>query len=434
MDYKVSNYNWVVQKNNNTILYNSFSGSIVNLKNIDAKEFDFLTKCGKQISDKELTNLLIKHGFVIPTHVNEDLVLKKMFLEKINAQELLLVILPTEQCNFRCVYCYELFERTKLSSLNINEIKRWVETNIVKFSGVRVSWFGGEPLLAMSIIEELSEFFIQCCKINRIPYYSSITTNGYLLTRENWSKLKKCHITDIQLTIDGLLETHNKQRCLITGEDTWVTIMNNLYYFRDSIKTRTIRIMLRTNITKDIYEQRYQYLSFLQENFSDDDRFHFFFHLVMDWGNIKDNKIKEGFCSENELYQMMELAAEKGLKMPVIRSFLYPFSRVCFAAKRNAFVITSEGALRKCTQRLYDDQRNYLGLIKERNNIVGNREINCDLSVECTNCKMSPTCMGMVCPMYEGSKKDTCGADFSDIERLLKILVLSEKIGETEYE
>ena len=97
-------------------------------------------------------------------------------------------------------------------------------------------------------------------------------------------RMLKCHVTSYQVTVDGLEGTHNFQKPLAGGGDTYQTVLHNLQDIRDYIKTKMIRIIIRTNITKDIYNQFDQYLDFYQKEFGQDERFSFFFRPAMDWG------------------------------------------------------------------------------------------------------------------------------------------------------
>jgi len=72
-------------------------------------------------------------------------------------------------------------------------MKRSVIDSIVKYVNnmikptteyLNISWFGGEPLLAINIIRSLSLSFLSICKENNINYYANIVTNGYLLTKK----------------------------------------------------------------------------------------------------------------------------------------------------------------------------------------------------------------------------------------------------------
>lgn len=426
MKYIISKFNWVVPYGDKTIIYNSFTGKILLLKE-EMNVYSFLTSNDSLLEEKEIREEFITNGFIIPDQVIEEEVLSAQFKKEICKDELFLVILPTEQCNFRCVYCYELFQRTFLDVVSIESIKAFVDKNLCNYSALKVSWFGGEPLVSFDILEELSDSFIMTCKKYHKPYHSSITTNGSLLRPDSWNRLKHCHITDLQLTLDGLKTTHDKQRISQSGEGTWDKIIENLRYFRDNIHTHTIHIMLRTNITRQIYDMREDYIDFLKKEFGSDKRFHMFFHLVMDWGNIQDETIVSQFCGANEYYEMLELAAECGLHMPIYQDFLKPFSRICFAAKKNAFVITSDGIVRKCTQRL-NDAENFVGTFDNSYDFFAD---NWDftykeLSDECKLCKKRPLCMGMVCPLYKGPITDTCGTELTDLPRLLRIIVKNE--------
>lgn len=434
--YFSSYYNHMIDVNDEKILYNSKNGLILNLGKDKNDIYGFLNiknKDFQQIEGKCL-DYLVKNDFVVMSLEKEREEVAKRYNEVINKKELFLEILPTEQCNFRCIYCYEKFERGFMDEGTVEGVIKFAEKMLDNCTSMRVAWFGGEPLLAMDIIEKLSVSFMRLCEERHIPYFSSITTNGYFLTPDKWKILKKCHITNYQITIDGLEEIHDIQRISLMGKGTWSTIISNLRYFRDNIKTRTINIMIRTNITKKIYSQKERYLEFLKDEFSSDRRFNFFFHLAQDWGNLKEN-IKDEFCGEDEFFNMMEDAANKKLSLKVFRYFLTPESRVCFAGRRNAFVITSEGNIRKCSHRI-DETDNCVGNVnnvtfiqKESNQLYYKK-----LPGECEKCKKLPLCYGLVCPAYSGSVLDTCGYDVINLEKLIKVLVLSDKNNYIKFE
>ena len=137
-----------------------------------------------------------------------------------------LILLPTEQCNFRCVYCYERFRREKMTAKTQAAIVKYIEDNIHKYNGLILNWFGGEPTEAMDVIENLSVKLIDVCKKNKKAYNAGITTNGYNLTYEIFKKLKKLHVTEYQVTIDGLASIHNAQRVMADGAPTFDVTRN----------------------------------------------------------------------------------------------------------------------------------------------------------------------------------------------------------------
>ena len=87
-------------------------------------------------------------------------------------------------------------------------------------------WYGGEPLLAFDIIKDLMEEVYR--NFDKEYVSSGIVSNGYLLSERTVLEMKDYNINNIQITIDGPPEIHNKRRKLPTGEDTFFVILNNL--------------------------------------------------------------------------------------------------------------------------------------------------------------------------------------------------------------
>lgn len=133
-------------------------------------------------------------------------------------KQLLITILPTEKCNFRCWYCYEDFKHGKMSD-DIQQCSvRFIEQQIkdIQPASLQVNWFGGEPLLACDVIENISTQLLNVCRQNSIAYHAQITTNGYLLTPECVQRLFNLGVNTYQITLDG--SRHDKNGVLSNGE------------------------------------------------------------------------------------------------------------------------------------------------------------------------------------------------------------------------
>src|SRR5580693_1893213 len=95
-----------------------------------------------------------------------------------------LIILPTEKCNFRCVYCYEDFKVGRMSE----GVQRGIELLLINraptLNLLNLSWFGGEPLLARDIVLRLSRHAFSLSKKYGFRLTGGLTTNGYLLNKE----------------------------------------------------------------------------------------------------------------------------------------------------------------------------------------------------------------------------------------------------------
>ena len=102
-----------------------------------------------------------------------------------------LIILPTERCNFRCTYCYEDFSIGRMSRETVLAVKRLIDRRLDDLHSLSVSWFGGEPMLARGIVEDISEHIVRAVaeRPNQIHYLADMTTNGYLLDSSNIKRL-----------------------------------------------------------------------------------------------------------------------------------------------------------------------------------------------------------------------------------------------------
>ena len=119
-------------------------------------------------------------------------------------------IAPTLFCNARCKYCFEKeVVQSRMSIEVANEIVRFIICISKKYNARRVyiTWFGGEPLLEKKTIEEISDKLIGYFADN---YQASIITNGSLIDDSTIELFKKCHITDAQITLDGIGKAYDR--------------------------------------------------------------------------------------------------------------------------------------------------------------------------------------------------------------------------------
>ena len=66
-----------------------------------------------------------------------------------------LIVMPTEKCNFRCVYCYEDFSIGRMKRAVIDGVKALIRRRVASLSSLEIQWFGGEPTLAHDIVCEV---------------------------------------------------------------------------------------------------------------------------------------------------------------------------------------------------------------------------------------------------------------------------------------
>jgi uncharacterized protein len=105
-------------------------------------------------------------------------------LRHFRSNHLNLIILPTEACNFRCTYCYETFENRKMPRPVVTGIKSLIDRRGTDLDELEISWFGGEPLLALDVITEISKHALHVAKTEGFTFRSGMTTNGYFLDQD----------------------------------------------------------------------------------------------------------------------------------------------------------------------------------------------------------------------------------------------------------
>ena len=322
-----------------------------------------------------------------------------------NQGNLDLILMPNEDCNFRCKYCYESFSRSFMNPEVQEGVINFVKRELKTTNAVNIDWFGGEPLTAFPIVKHLSEELMSLCRAARVPYTAGITTNGYHLTLDVFKELRNFHVLNYQVTLDGLQQTHDLTRVTIDGKGTFDTIINNLRRIRDNVKSTAFNIMLRTNFSTIILDTVDAYVDFMLKEFGDDRRFTFLWREQDDWGGDSVAFVKDTFCNARDVIQEMMKATEKNLPMGAnIETGFY--TAVCYAAKQNSYVIGSDGVVYKCTVG-FDLEDNQVGFLAKDGTMyldanklaiwVTGHETD---DPTCQRCFFRPSCHGAACPLY----------------------------------
>lgn len=402
---KPSFYNMMIEKDDGLAVYNTLTGKMIRCFDDSDVVRKLLSIEATDYSENDPYIVkLYDRGMLVNANRDEICEMEEKEEKSEFSNYMQLILLPTEQCNFRCVYCYEKFERGKMSSETQDAIVKYIEDNIDRFSGLNVIWFGGEPTEALDVMESLSMRMLEVCKRKKKVYNAGVTTNGYNLTLETFKKLKKMHVTEYQVTIDGLPSVHDNQRVLANGGKTFVVIMDNLIRIKENVKSSTITFLIRTNFSKEMLNHIDEFCEILDEKLSDDKRFKYFWQLVGDYGYVKDESVRNLFGESKDYKWLVENYANRMLNN-YTKALYGPDGGVCYAFKRNSIVIDSAGSIRKCTCDL-DCNINYFGEIgkffdtKKHEEWMNRRNITENSS--CRLCKKRPLCHNRAC--YKAKK------------------------------
>ena len=300
-------------------------------------------------------------------------------------ENLLLTIMPTDACNFRCKYCYEAHEPQWMSKDTIERIKEYIASQVLHFKYVVINWFGGEPTLCKDVVLEVSNFVQSLCSGTEIQYISNMTTNGYLLDCNNLLEYYRAGISGYQITLDGW--NHDCNRPHISGKGTLDTITKNLNAISSLPQTYQFHITLRHNILAG--DKDFSWYDYLYKLFGKDSRFSISVNPVNDWGGDSVQELSLVTKREAGLVASHIDYADK-IGMKVIRGDSGPFSKICYASYPYGFVFRSSGKIEKCTVCL-DHPKNQIGYVDRDRGVIIDASANAlwthtELKQECYTC------------------------------------------------
>ncbi len=113
-------------------------------------------------------------------------------------------------------------------------------------NSLKITWYGGEPLLNFDVIKHLSKKIKDFTTNNNILYKASIITNGYLLSYDYAKFLSRHNVKIVQITLDGPQKIHDKRRRHKDNLGTYKVIIENIKNTANLFEN----IMIRFNVDK----------------------------------------------------------------------------------------------------------------------------------------------------------------------------------------
>jgi len=433
---KISKYNhFLARGDGKVIAYNSWTGGLALMEASKYQDYCYLASHPEEMDSlsqneiyRDLVSKLKMGHFLIDDQTDEVAQLElKNRLDRFDTSRLGLIIAPTLACNFKCQYCFEEVKKGSMSSETVDALINFVEDRAKTIKTFSCTWYGGEPLLRLDLVEELSRAFIDICREYKIAYGSGIMTNGYLLTKEVALKLKDLSVTSIQISLDGPQKIHDQRRPLANGKGSYEVILKNMVEMKDLID-----LNLRVNVDKttqdeDIIEL---YNDLIENNLQD--KIKLFFGNVEAANevciNIAENCYDNKDFSKIE-YALHKIALDKGFSLEKIPS---PLTSYCCAQSMNSYLIDPEGALYKCFNDVGISERS-CGNIKSsvdpfNPNLFNFLNWNPFKNQSCQDCSILPLCMGG-CPhrivWRKLDQENNCESWKYNLDEMLEIICQS---------
>lgn len=282
----------------------------------------------------------------------------------------------------------------------IDAISKYLLKN-ADMQSLHITWFGGEPLMAINQIKIFHEKFRSSYKGN---FSSDIITTAFHINEDVINTLKDAEISEMQITLDGVEKTHNRIKQINNCSNVFEKIISNIDTTVQLYPQ--LNISIRINLTKnnsDEYIELYRSLSNRYQN----NHVSIIPGFVLDHNNIH---ICDSFNSKEKAEFAINLWNTEKIPTPWI---LYnPNITECAIRNINSIVIDPEGYVYKCWEKVGEKAFRY-GFIDRQGDIqILKKDVLAQALYEadpltdkhCEQCSYLPLCFGG-CPMQRINKQ-----------------------------
>lgn len=164
-----------------------------------------------------------------------------------------LVLLMTNNCNGRCLYCYAGADQ-KNKVMDFILAKTIIDASLLKQSQLDIYLFGGgEPTLAFDLMKRIGEY-VSAKKDKQIHLY--LTTNGFF-SRSIKEWIPK-NIERVSISCDGPAYIQNKHRPLKNGGPSSLLLEKNVSF----LLKKGVPLGFRTTLTADSIDKQDEILEY----------------------------------------------------------------------------------------------------------------------------------------------------------------------------
>ncbi len=244
--YRLMKYLLRVEVEDGVLLHNVVTRQLILLTKEEAESLSNLPA-----NPTELMQELIADHFLVPEDFDEYRSvnqLRKIYQSRSTGNAINhYVILPTTFCNAHCFYCYESdYPHVQMTAETADKLINYIDEHR-RDKKVKLSWFGGEPLVGMARIDQISRGL----RDRNVEYTSSMISNAYLFDETVVRKsVELWHLQDVQITLDGTEEVYNRVKAYVSArENPFLRVLHNI----DLLSANEVHVNIRLNI--DFYNK-----------------------------------------------------------------------------------------------------------------------------------------------------------------------------------
>jgi len=394
---KISYYNIETEYNDNMLLYNTLTDSLICFTKEEFLDVKLLLEDLQTFNAQYsiLYGELKKAGFIVSNNFNELDYIKLQNKRRVFANnDFHITINPTLDCNLSCWYCSTEYAKAKHNGgMNpdvVNSVIAHIRDviEVQKAASLHLDWFGGEPLMYFDeVIVPISSFANKLAKKNNVRFSQHITTNTTLMDADRIRRMKELNFFSFQIPIDGNKERHNKIKYFKGKQGTYRLVIDNLNMIADIIPN--VRITLRINYDKQTLKKIQDIMKDIAEKSKS--------HIQVDF-----QKVWQISCTDKDKNQLKE--TKEAFRLNGLNSDFWAYSPRtfyrCYSDKFHQYTINYDGKIYKCTAQDYGGDK-VIGHLLPNGQVSWNDEL---LSIlfsqstfenkRCLECKQLPICMG----------------------------------------
>jgi uncharacterized protein len=385
----------------------------------------------KNVEVSESTfNALKARGYLTEKTKEEEVAFVRKFANLLHQKDKKLhkgfLFLVAYDCNFRCPYCYEStvlknsrqWTKKAFSKEMVDrayEAMLKIEPNR-KLHSPRIGLYGGEPLLASN--KEIVTYIVQ--KGIALGYDFTAITNGYDLDAFK-ELLGPGKISSMQITVDGLKETHNRRRIHFRTGESFDRILDNI----GMALKQGVSVSVRVNTDAINFNELPQLEQIFKESgYTEYPKFSMNSAIVFNYGQAQGKDIN--FLSQTGFEQKHKNISYKYQcsGVTLLARMLYKtikkqkrihFSPTYCSAQRGMYILDPFGEIYSCWENVGMQDLNigkYLSDTIEWTNILNLwHSQNIVSSDKCVNCRYAFFCKGG-CPSRGAIQNDKFGSGF----------------------
>ncbi len=338
-----------------------------------------------------------------------------------------IVIQPTAMCQLGCDYCGQSHTSRQLSEADQDRLVERVATEVAQRKGLRtlfVSWFGGEPLLGLTVMRRLTPRFQAIAAAHGLHYEAKMISNGLALGPALAAELLgELAVRQIEITLDGDSAHHDARRGKKSGAPTFARIVENIVHLANRPETPK-KISVRCNVDRRNAGSVSELIRLLAAK-GLQGKIEFYAASVYSWGN--DAHLRSLTAEEFAAAEIGWFVEQSTLGFrPAVLPTRKPV--VCMAVMPESRLFDAYGNMFTCTEVSYVadygvPNRYSVGTLAGGDDApaVDLADFNSRIAagtLPCTSCRMLPVCGGS-CPKKWLEAHEPCPSAKRNIEQRL---------------